>query len=57
MNQSSSPPSLVAEVIYDAITDNTAQLRYPVGPDALALLEQRKAGDEASWHSFSLLGG
>ena len=48
MNQSSSPPSLVAETIYAAITDDSTQLRYPVGPDAFAMLEQRNAaGDEA----------
>jgi len=60
MNQSSSPPSLVAEVNYTAVTDDSAQLRYPVGPDALALLEQRNAaGDEAFVAGIrtQLLGG
>ena len=60
MNQSSSPPSLVAEVIYTAVTDDSAQLRYPVGADALALLEQRNAaGDEAFVAGIrtQLLGG
>ena len=60
MNQSSSPPSLVAETIYAAITDDSTQLRYPVGPDAFAMLEQRNAaGDEAFVAGIrtQLLGG
>jgi NAD(P)-dependent dehydrogenase (short-subunit alcohol dehydrogenase family) len=37
-----SPPSLVAEVIYNAVTDGTDQLRYRAGADANALLDTRK---------------
>lgn len=37
-----SPPSLVAEVIYNAVTDGTNQLRYRAGADANALLDTRK---------------
>jgi NAD(P)-dependent dehydrogenase (short-subunit alcohol dehydrogenase family) len=37
-----SPPSLVAEVIYNAVTDGTDQLRYRAGADAKALLDTRK---------------
>ncbi|MGB6268950.1 MAG: SDR family oxidoreductase [Olleya sp.] len=37
-----SPPSLVAEVIYNAVTDGTNQLRYRAGDDANFLLDQRK---------------
>lgn len=37
-----SPPSLVAEVIYNAVTDDTNQLRYRAGGDANFLLDSRK---------------
>ncbi len=42
-----SPPQLVAEVIYDAATDGSDQLRYRAGADAHQLLDARKAlGDD-----------
>lgn len=41
-NNTVSPPSLVAEVIYKAITDGTNQLRYRAGDDANFLLDSRK---------------
>lgn len=37
-----SPPSLVAEVIYSAVNDGTNQLRYRAGEDAKHLLDIRK---------------
>lgn len=37
-----SPPSLVAEVIFEAVTDGTTQLRYRAGEDAEILLDNRK---------------
>lgn len=37
-----SPPSLVAEVIFNAVTDGTNQLRYRAGDDANFLLDTRK---------------
>ena len=37
-----SPPSLVAEVIFNAVTDGTNQLRYRAGEDANYLLDTRK---------------
>jgi len=37
-----SPPSLVAGVIFHAVTDGTDQLRYRAGADAHFLLDQRK---------------
>lgn len=37
-----SPPGIVAEVIYSAVTDGTDQLRYRVGEDANFLLDSRK---------------
>ena len=41
-NNTVSPPSLVAEVIYTAVTDGTNQLRYRAGDDAHFLLDTRK---------------
>jgi NADP-dependent 3-hydroxy acid dehydrogenase YdfG len=41
-NNTVSPPSLVAEVIYTAVTDGTNQLRYRAGEDANFLLDSRK---------------
>jgi NADP-dependent 3-hydroxy acid dehydrogenase YdfG len=41
-NNKVSPPSLVAEVIYDSVTDGTNQLRYRAGDDASYLLDSRK---------------
>lgn len=37
-----SPASLVAKVIYEAVTDETTQLRYRAGEDANHLLDTRK---------------
>jgi len=34
-------PSVVAEKIYEAATDNSDRLRYPATPDAVAILEKR----------------
>lgn len=44
-----SPPSLVAEVIWTAVTDGTATLRYRAGPDAVELLDNRKKLDDATF--------
>ena len=41
-NNTVSPPSLVAEIIYNAVTDGTNQLRYRAGDDANFLLDSRK---------------
>ncbi len=41
-NNTVSPPSLVAEVIYNSVTDGTNQLRYRAGDDANYLLDKRK---------------
>ncbi len=38
-----SPPNLVAEVIYNAVTDGTNKLRYRAGEDAHFLLDKRKS--------------
>lgn len=43
-----SEPTLVAEVIWGAVTDGTSTLRYKAGPDAHELINGRQAaGDEA----------
>jgi NADP-dependent 3-hydroxy acid dehydrogenase YdfG len=44
-----SPPSVVADVIWDAATDGTDTLRYRAGDDAHALLDARKAQDDANF--------
>lgn len=44
-----SPSSLVAEVIYEAATDGTEQLRYTAGEDAKMYMAARKAQDDATF--------
>jgi NAD(P)-dependent dehydrogenase (short-subunit alcohol dehydrogenase family) len=44
-----SPASLVAEVIYQAATDGTDQLRYTAGEDAKMLMAQRKTATDADF--------
>jgi NAD(P)-dependent dehydrogenase (short-subunit alcohol dehydrogenase family) len=57
------PPVLVAEKIQQIVESGTWQLRHPVGPGALELIESRKAtsdedyvalqgGDDETWYSF-----
>ncbi|MFT4848787.1 MAG: NADP-dependent 3-hydroxy acid dehydrogenase YdfG [Sediminicola sp.] len=41
-----SPPSLVADVIFEATTDERSKLRYRAGADAEYLLDNRKRMDE-----------
>ncbi len=42
-----STPALIADVVYEAVTDGKDQLRYIAGPDAKALYAQRlEQGDE-----------
>ncbi|MDH3958369.1 MAG: SDR family oxidoreductase [Actinomycetota bacterium] len=43
------PPSAVAEVVWDSVTDGTDTLRYRAGADAVALLDSRKALDDATF--------
>lgn len=49
MGGNSSPASLVADVIYQAATDGTDQLRYHAGEDAKMLLSNRKQFDDATF--------
>jgi NADP-dependent 3-hydroxy acid dehydrogenase YdfG len=44
-----SPPSVVAEVIWTAVTDGTATLRYTAGEDARDLIANRKALDDEAF--------
>jgi NAD(P)-dependent dehydrogenase (short-subunit alcohol dehydrogenase family) len=44
-----SSPDVVAEVIWNAANDTGDRLRYPAGPDAVELLDRRKAEDDATF--------
>ena len=45
----SSEPGVVADVIWQAVTDGTDTLRYRAGADAVDLLDNRKALDDAAF--------
>lgn len=47
--QNASEPGVVAEVIYQAATDGTNQLRYTAGEDAKVLVARRKEADDATF--------
>ena len=48
IDEQASPPELVAEVVFAAVTDGTDRLRYTAGPDAEQMISGRAAaGDEA----------
>jgi hypothetical protein len=49
MGEGGSEPELVAEVIYQAATDGSDQLRYTAGPDAKEILANRKVADDAAF--------
>ena len=44
-------PSLVGETIRDILTDNSTQIRYPVGPDSAPLLGWRASLSDYEWIS------
>lgn len=44
-----SSPELIAEVVYKATTDETDQLRYEAGADAVQFLANRRATDDATF--------
>ena len=48
-NVQASEPIVVAEVIWEAVTDGTDTLRYRAGADAVELLNNRKALDDATF--------
>ena len=43
------PPSLVAQKVFEIATNGTWQLRHPVGPDAVPLIERRKTMTDEQW--------
>ena len=47
--KSASHPNIVAEVIYDAATDGSNQLRYTAGEDAKAIIASRLQADDATF--------
>ncbi|MBS1564015.1 MAG: SDR family oxidoreductase [Bacteroidetes bacterium] len=49
MFSNASPAGVVAEVIYEAATDGTNQLRYTAGEDAKQLIAGRKQADDATF--------
>lgn len=51
-NNTISSPNLVAEVIFNAVTDGTNQLRYRAGADAEQLLTSRKQLNDEQFFQF-----
>jgi len=49
LTENASEPGVVAEVIYEAATDGTDQLRYTAGDDAREILKSRKCLDDAEF--------
>jgi len=49
MGNNASKPEVVAEVIYNAATDGTNQLRYTAGEDAKEFVSNRKSQDDATF--------
>ena len=47
--ENASEPIVVANVIYEAATDSTDQLRYTAGEDAKAIVANRKAADDKTF--------
>ncbi|MEO1059425.1 MAG: SDR family oxidoreductase, partial [Actinomycetota bacterium] len=48
-DRTTSSPELVAEIIFDAATDGTDQLRYVAGEDAAEIIAARTAADDATF--------
>jgi hypothetical protein len=49
LGASGDEPEVVAEVVYQAATDGTDQLRYTAGPYAAELLANRAAADDTTF--------
>jgi NADP-dependent 3-hydroxy acid dehydrogenase YdfG len=49
MAAAASPPSVVSEAIWTAVTDGTSRLRYTAGADAAAFMAARSAQDDATF--------
>ena len=61
MAATASPPSVVSETIWAAVTDGTSRLRYTAGADAAAYMAARSAQDDATFiggvkAQFGLIG-
>ena len=49
MSATASPPSVVSEAIWAAVTDGTPRLRYTAGADAAAYMAARSSLDDATF--------
>jgi len=49
MAATASPPSVVSEAVWGAVTDDTPRLRYTAGADAAAYMAARSAQDDATF--------
>ena len=49
MAAAASPPSVVSEAIWTAVTDGTSRLRYTAGADSAAFMAARSAQDDATF--------
>lgn len=49
MMKAGSEPEEIAEVVYAAVSDGSSRLRYEAGPDAVQLLANRRAVDDAQF--------
>ena len=49
-------PYVVSELILEIVEKGSWQLRYPVGPDALSLLQKRAAMSDEEWIALAAVG-
>ena len=52
MDNSSSPPKLVAEAILNAITSKEPEIRYVVGDDAKSIMKVRKSSSDKEFENW-----
>ena len=52
MDNSSSPPKLVAEAILNAITSKEPEIRYIVGDDAKSIMKVRKSSSDKEFENW-----
>jgi hypothetical protein len=52
MDNSSSPPKLVAEAILNAITSKEPEIRYVVGGDAKSIMKVRKISSDKEFENW-----
>lgn len=53
--KNSVPPSVVGQKVLEIVDSGTWQLRHPVGPDAVAFLQWRKAMSDEEWVAWGAL--